>query len=121
MTSQNQSVDWNMVEMDTQKKPIVIPIEEVFSIYLRTFWPWLSVSLVSNGPDLNATTAKELNFPFKSKSETDSVVIRRFVFDSFVFHPHSETNLKFKMGLRVTDERLQQEDQLAQFDGKTVW
>uniref|UniRef100_A0A3P8WK56 Phospholipid-transporting ATPase n=1 Tax=Cynoglossus semilaevis TaxID=244447 RepID=A0A3P8WK56_CYNSE len=27
-----------------------------------------------------------------------------------------ETNLKFKMGLRVTDERLQQEDQLAQFD-----
>lgn len=102
--------------METKKKTIVIPIEEVFSIYLRTFWPWLSVSLVSNGPE-----QKELNFPFKSKSETDSVVIRRFVFDSFVFHLHSETNLKFKMGLRVTDERLQQEDQLAQFDGKTVW
>ncbi|KAG7498592.1 phospholipid-transporting ATPase IC [Solea senegalensis] len=28
-----------------------------------------------------------------------------------------ETNLKFKMGLRVTDERLQEERQLAQFDG----
>ncbi|KAM4595935.1 phospholipid-transporting ATPase IC-like, partial [Polymixia lowei] len=27
-----------------------------------------------------------------------------------------ETNLKFKMGLRVTDERLQEESQLAQFD-----
>lgn len=29
-----------------------------------------------------------------------------------------ETNLKFKMGLRVTDERLQEERQLAAFDGE---
>lgn len=29
-----------------------------------------------------------------------------------------ETNLKFKMGLRVTDERLQEERQLAEFDGE---
>lgn len=29
-----------------------------------------------------------------------------------------ETNLKFKLGLRVTDERLQQEHQLAAFDGE---
>lgn len=28
-----------------------------------------------------------------------------------------ETNLKFKMGLRVTDERLQEERQLAAFNG----
>uniref|UniRef100_A0A672HUM7 Phospholipid-transporting ATPase n=1 Tax=Salarias fasciatus TaxID=181472 RepID=A0A672HUM7_SALFA len=31
-----------------------------------------------------------------------------------------ETNLKFKMGLRVTDERLQEERQLAEFDGETL-
>ncbi|XP_071029970.1 phospholipid-transporting ATPase IC-like [Oncorhynchus clarkii lewisi] len=31
-----------------------------------------------------------------------------------------ETNLKFKMGLKVTDERLQEEDQLAQFDAVIV-
>uniref|UniRef100_A0AAQ5YD66 Phospholipid-transporting ATPase n=1 Tax=Amphiprion ocellaris TaxID=80972 RepID=A0AAQ5YD66_AMPOC len=31
-----------------------------------------------------------------------------------------ETNLKFKMGLRVTDERLQEERQLAEFNGKTL-
>uniref|UniRef100_A0A8D3D0Q9 Phospholipid-transporting ATPase n=1 Tax=Scophthalmus maximus TaxID=52904 RepID=A0A8D3D0Q9_SCOMX len=30
-----------------------------------------------------------------------------------------ETNLKFKFGLRVTDEKLQEERQLAEFDGKT--
>lgn len=29
-----------------------------------------------------------------------------------------ETNLKFKMGLRETDERLQEERQLAGFDGE---
>uniref|UniRef100_A0A8C6KSV6 Phospholipid-transporting ATPase n=1 Tax=Nothobranchius furzeri TaxID=105023 RepID=A0A8C6KSV6_NOTFU len=29
-----------------------------------------------------------------------------------------ETNLKFKMGLRVTDERLQEEQELAEFNGK---
>ncbi len=29
-----------------------------------------------------------------------------------------ETNLKFKMGLKVTDERLQEENQLAQFNGE---
>lgn len=29
-----------------------------------------------------------------------------------------ETNLKFKMGLKVTDERLQEERQLAAFDGE---
>ncbi len=29
-----------------------------------------------------------------------------------------ETNLKFKMGLKVTDERLQEEDQLARFNGE---
>lgn len=29
-----------------------------------------------------------------------------------------ETNLKFKMGLKVTDERLQRERQLAAFDGE---
>ena len=29
-----------------------------------------------------------------------------------------ETNLKFKLGLRVTDERLQEERQLAEFDGE---
>lgn len=34
----------------------------------------------------------------------------------FVFN--RETNLKFKMGLRVTDERLQHERQLAAFDGE---
>ena len=32
-------------------------------------------------------------------------------------HSYRETNLKFKMGLRVTDERLQEESQLARFDG----
>uniref|UniRef100_A0AAZ3SGV7 Phospholipid-transporting ATPase n=1 Tax=Oncorhynchus tshawytscha TaxID=74940 RepID=A0AAZ3SGV7_ONCTS len=33
-----------------------------------------------------------------------------------------ETNLKFKMGLKVTDERLQEEGQLAQFDvGSKAW
>ncbi|KAM9540066.1 phospholipid-transporting ATPase IC-like isoform 1-T3 [Salvelinus alpinus] len=31
-----------------------------------------------------------------------------------------ETNLKFKMGLKVTDERLQEEQQLAQFDAMIV-
>uniref|UniRef100_A0A8C7Q2B3 Phospholipid-transporting ATPase n=1 Tax=Oncorhynchus mykiss TaxID=8022 RepID=A0A8C7Q2B3_ONCMY len=31
-----------------------------------------------------------------------------------------ETNLKFKMGPKVTDERLQEEDQLAQFDAMIV-
>uniref|UniRef100_A0A8C7LMS7 Phospholipid-transporting ATPase n=1 Tax=Oncorhynchus mykiss TaxID=8022 RepID=A0A8C7LMS7_ONCMY len=31
-----------------------------------------------------------------------------------------ETNLKFKMGLKVTDERLQEEGQLAQFDAMIV-
>uniref|UniRef100_A0A4W5KCD2 Phospholipid-transporting ATPase n=1 Tax=Hucho hucho TaxID=62062 RepID=A0A4W5KCD2_9TELE len=31
-----------------------------------------------------------------------------------------ETNLKFKMGLKVTDERLQEEHQLAQFDAMIV-
>lgn len=29
-----------------------------------------------------------------------------------------ETNLKFKMGLKVTDERLQEENQLAKFNGR---
>lgn len=29
-----------------------------------------------------------------------------------------ETNLKFKLGLRVTDEQLQEERQLADFDGE---
>lgn len=29
-----------------------------------------------------------------------------------------ETNLKFKLGLRVTDEQLQEERQLAEFDGE---
>lgn len=37
-----------------------------------------------------------------------------------IFH-HRETNLKFKFGLRVTDEKLQEERQLAEFDGKTVF
>lgn len=35
-----------------------------------------------------------------------------------VFFLCRETNLKFKMGLRVTDERLQEERQLAGFDGE---
>lgn len=30
----------------------------------------------------------------------------------------SETNLKFKMGLKETDEGLQEQHQLAEFDGK---
>ncbi|CAB1351982.1 unnamed protein product, partial [Coregonus sp. 'balchen'] len=34
--------------------------------------------------------------------------------------PVMETNLKFKMGLKVTDERLQEERQLAQFDAMIV-
>lgn len=29
-----------------------------------------------------------------------------------------ETNLKFKLGLRATDEQLQEERQLAEFDGE---
>lgn len=42
-----------------------------------------------------------------------------FVFLYFMFFvPLSETNLKFKMGLKVTHERLQEESQLAGFDGK---
>lgn len=36
----------------------------------------------------------------------------------FFFFLYRETNLKFKMGLRVTDERLQHERQLAEFDGE---
>lgn len=35
-----------------------------------------------------------------------------------MFPPPRETNLKFKMGLKVTHERLQEESQLASFDGK---
>lgn len=31
-----------------------------------------------------------------------------------------ETNLKFKMGLRVTDEKLQEERELAQFNGELL-
>uniref|UniRef100_A0A672RZ48 Phospholipid-transporting ATPase n=1 Tax=Sinocyclocheilus grahami TaxID=75366 RepID=A0A672RZ48_SINGR len=31
-----------------------------------------------------------------------------------------ETNLKFKMGLKVTDERLQEENQLARFNGESL-
>lgn len=34
------------------------------------------------------------------------------------FFPCRETNLKFKLGLRVTDEQLQEERQLADFDGE---
>lgn len=36
------------------------------------------------------------------------------------FFSGRETNLKFKMGLRVTDERLQEERQLAAFNGEEV-
>lgn len=35
-----------------------------------------------------------------------------------LFSRCSETNLKFRMGLRVTDERLQEDHQLADFNGK---
>lgn len=41
-----------------------------------------------------------------------------FFFSSF---PHRETNLKFKMGLKVTHERLQEENQLANFDGNSKY
>lgn len=41
-----------------------------------------------------------------------------FLFEKFLFISCRETNLKFRMGLRVTDQRLQEEQQLAQFNGK---
>lgn len=53
-----------------------------------------------------------------------NVLIKYFVYitTTFLSYPLSllvrETNLKFKMGLRVTDERLQEERQLAAFDGE---
>ncbi|GAA6067819.1 phospholipid-transporting ATPase IC isoform X1, partial [Tachysurus ichikawai] len=36
------------------------------------------------------------------------------------FFPPSETNLKFKMGLKVTHERLQEDRQLAEFDAMII-
>lgn len=41
-----------------------------------------------------------------------------FFLSSGFFFSCRETNLKFKMGLRVTDERLQEERQLAEFNGE---
>lgn len=40
------------------------------------------------------------------------------LFFCMLFSPSRETNLKFKMGLKVSHERLQEENQLANFDGK---
>lgn len=45
------------------------------------------------------------------------VFMKSFIYFSLSFFAR-ETNLKFKMGLRVTDERLQEERQLAAYDGE---
>lgn len=68
------------------------------STLIHIFWPWIQLWL--------------------------SVILLsyRLVFSPFMnvvfFSVCRETNLKFKMGLRVTDERLQEERQLAEFNGK---
>lgn len=54
---------------------------------------------------------------FKAKESQEGFFLYSRSFpDLFSFS--RETNLKFKLGLRVTDERLQHERQLAAFDGE---
>ena len=62
---------------------------------------------------------------FYNRGDDEHLVILPFfglgysvLFVCFYFFLCRETNLKFKLGLRVTDERLQEERQLAEFDGE---